>query len=99
MSERVKLSEGLLCMLIMVQDYRRLMIDEHMFKESHGIADNYDWYRDTQKYFNNIADEILERYSLCKNIHSFELVLGFMVTDEMRSTQSDELSKFELWYK
>jgi|GEM_PF-1201336 len=97
MKNKIKMSEGLLDLIIMVQDYRKLLISEMMFKVAHDLPHEKDWYTQTQKYFNSIDDSILNKYGLCKNNISFEVVTRFKVTQEILSTDRKYLSKYECW--
>lgn len=93
--DKVKMSSGLLDLILMVQAYKQLIICEGIFNETHKTGEKKDWYKETEKYYHNIDNDILKRYGLSKNIISFERVMGYKVTDEMMSTLSDELNKFE----
>jgi len=97
MQREIMLSEGLLNLIIMVQDFRQLRISENMFKHIHGISHNSDWLKETEKYFFAINKEILAQYGLCHNHDSFEKVERFPVTQEMRNTESNDLGKYKCW--
>ena len=95
MNNKIKMSIGLINLLVMVHSHKQFLINENMFKQSHNLPCDKDWYPKTQKFFNAIDDAILNKYGLCKNINSFDAVLDFKITAEMLNTEADELDKFE----
>ena len=97
MEKEMMLSPELLSLIIMVQDYRSLVISENQFRETHKVEIGEDWITATQKYFFGIDKSILRKYGLSQNNNSFEIVSGFIVTDEMRKTDSKDLHKFRCW--
>ena len=97
MDNKIKMSEGLLDLIIMVQDYRKLLISEMSFKKAHNLPCEKDWYSRTQAYFNSIDDSVLNQYGLCKNHISFDAVTRFEMTKEMLSTKMEDLGKFKCW--
>lgn len=92
---KIKMSAGLLDLIIMVQAYKKLIICEGIFNETHKTGEKKDWYKETEKYYHNIDNDILKEYGLSKNIISYERVIGYKVTEEMMSTLFEDLSKFE----
>lgn len=97
MEDKIRMSSGLLDLLVMVQDYRKFLLSEIMYKEAHDIPAEKDWFSKTQAFFNSIDNQILNKYGLCKNKISFDVVLGFIITPEMLATKYEELDKFECW--
>jgi len=91
---KIQMSKGLLSLIIMVQEYRKHLINESIFRADHGIVKEVNWIKETEKYYCNIDSNILSRYGLSKNILSFEKVINFKVTAEMLKTESAELGKF-----
>lgn len=88
--EKVKLTSGLLDLIIMVQEYDRFLRSQNLFNEKHDI-DRIDVCKKTEEYYNNIDDDILAKYKLSTNKISFEKVMSYQVTNEMKSTEYGEL--------
>ena len=91
---KVNLSMGLLDLIVMVQTYKKLIIRESLFNKAHGL-EGKDWHEETERYFNNIDNSILQQYGLVKNIVSYEKVINYKVTSEMLKTEADKLSRFQ----
>jgi len=92
---KIKMSAGLLDLIIMVQTHKQLIIRESIFHNEHGTKIKKDWRKDTEKYYNNIDSNILKQYGLSKNIASYEKVISYKVTPKMTATEIHHLDKFE----
>lgn len=97
MNDKIKMSSGLLDLLAMVHAYKKYLTSELMFRETHGLEPEKDWYTKTEKFYNSIDNSILNQYGLCKNKVSFKVVVNFIITPEILSTEYDKLDKFECW--
>lgn len=91
----MELSKQLLSTIHLVQSYKQFMINQSIFNEDMGINDHNDWYRATQRYYNNLPNEALKSIGLKKNIDNFNKVISYVITEEMNNCKSSELGKFK----
>lgn len=89
-TKRVPLTEGLLHLIIMVQEYQQFIMSQSQFNVAHG-KEGINWMEKSERFFNDIGDEILSQYNLSTNKISFQKVTEFRVTDEMENTEYSEL--------
>lgn len=85
----MELNKDLLNLIVMVQDYKTLKIDERMFYNK-----DIDWWKETEEYYFNIDSNILHELGLQKNLNDLDRVLSYKVTDEMENTEYSELRNF-----
>jgi hypothetical protein len=90
----IKMSEGLLHLIIMVQDYKKYLQSKSMF-DSYFNFKSINFYKETKDFYNNIDSEILALYGLTTNNISFEKVYNYEITEEVRSTEYCFLDKFD----
>ncbi|MCA1064665.1 hypothetical protein QTG56_23945 (plasmid) [Rossellomorea sp. AcN35-11] len=90
-TEKVPLTEGLLNLIIMVQDHKEFLLSKSQFENSHFSKSKVDWHKETMEFFNSLDNEVLEKYGLSKNLLSYEKVIHFKVTPEMRATTFSKL--------
>ncbi len=64
--------------------------------DCHVTGNNKDWFTVCRKYYSDIPDEVMDKAGLQKNQLDFQLVLDFVVTDEMERTPFPQLGKFLL---
>jgi len=85
----MQLNADLLNLILLVQSYKNLKIDESIFlkKESN-------WQRETERYYYSLGKKTLGKLGLNTSKHCFERVLDYQVTNKMLSAESNELSKF-----
>lgn len=91
-TQRIGLTEGLLSLILMIQDYEQFLISKSQFQTLYALQ-VIDRYKELERFYNSLDDEILTTYALSKNKMSFEKLLYFKVTDEMKSTLSEDLPK------
>lgn len=89
-TERVKLTKELLSLIIMVQDYKNWLVSASQFKVDHN-EERIDYDKRTEVFFNSLDSEMLASYKLSKNKLSYEKVVHFKVTDDIKSTLFEEL--------
>lgn len=89
-TKEVKLTEGLLHLIIMVQDYNRFEQSKRMYDGFHGGVASQ-WMKETEDFFNSLNNDTLKLYGLSKNAISFRKVMNYRVTPEMKSTMFAEL--------
>lgn len=104
----VPLSEKLLSVICMVQSAKALFVNEVVLVnyKSHikfpayanGMKSESDWITRTRNYFFAIDDSLIASLELKKNEYCFDALLRYVVTDEMKNTESDELNKFSFIY-
>ena len=93
---RIKMSEGLLHLIVMVQDYKNYLMSRVMFERYfHNNVNGIDFYKETKDFYYNIDSEILKQYGLSKNDVSFNKVYNYKVTEEMENIEYCFLDKFE----
>lgn len=92
--ENVQMTEELLDLILMVQAYKKFLIEKMQFEQTTLGSSQIDWYKDTQTFFNSLDNQVLEKYGLKKNILSFEKVIHFKVTEEMMTAEASALGKF-----
>jgi len=85
----MEMNKGLLNLIIMVQNYKQLKLDEGLFYKK-GI----DWWNETKGYYFNIDMDLMHKLGLNKNLNDFDHVLSYKITDEMENTEYSELGKF-----
>jgi hypothetical protein len=99
MFKQIPLTAEFLALIQTVQSFRQFRLHYHIWQEEAGKAKG-SWYADTQEFYNSLDDELLARFSLCKNGLNFEEVLNFDIVPEMLTTNYDELPKkfqFTVW--
>jgi hypothetical protein len=84
----MKLTKELLSLILMVQAYKKLMIHQSIFY-GYFKQQTTDWYRETQKYYHLLDTGLLHQVGLKKNLHDFEKVISYDVTDEIMDTDED----------
>ena len=87
------LNRSKLDLILTVQDYAKFKRHEARMLEKDLRV--YDWYKDTEKFYNDIPQEILDKSEYRKNTVSFENILFYKVTDEIMSCEEKDLGKFD----
>ncbi|MBG9776171.1 hypothetical protein [Brevibacillus laterosporus] len=87
----VPLTKELLELIRMVQSYKEFMLNKSIFEQSHFGKASFNWYKETQNYYESLNSDILVKYRLFKNNDSFEKIISFKVPEEMRSCMFEEL--------
>lgn len=84
---RRKLNEESLYVITAVQRFKALKVTE-----SHlGLLPNSDWHQETEKYYHAMPSDLMKKAGLKKNVEDLENTLIFLITDEMKNTEMNQL--------
>lgn len=87
----VPLTEELMAYILSVQSFGEWMKNHYHYMEASTGAKIGDWREMTKAFMFGNSDEALKRIGLAKNVVSFNAVMDFKVTDEMKATEFKKL--------
>lgn len=87
----VPLTEELLAYILSVQSFGEWMKNHYHYMEASTGCKIGDWRTTAEAFMFGNTDEALKRIGLAKNKVSFNAVMDFKVTDEMKATEFSKL--------